>query len=142
MEPVNRADLIRVVARVIELQDRFLLIAPLATEARKRHVGWRRNRELLAAIAGLDQVREDVESRCNAPFWRGIARGTIKRGWSNPLLELRREVEKAVPLAWEHIEAKAAGRRPKTSLDLGIRKAFVPAIRKADSLLSDAYTAG
>lgn len=139
MEPVNRAELIQVVARVFELRNRLLLIAPLATEARMRHVGWRRNRELQAAIAELERVRGDVESRCNAPFWRGIARGTLKRGWSNPLLELRREVEKAVPLAWEHIEAKAAGRRPKTALDVGIRRAFEPAIQMGDSLLHEAY---
>lgn len=139
MDALNRVSLIQVSGRVIDLRDKTILLAPLAAEARKVHIGWRRNRQLQAAMADVQQLQDDIESRCNAPFWTSVAHGTLKRGWKNPLLELRREVEKAVPLAWEHIEAKAAGRRPKTSLELGISKAFVPAIRKADSLLADAY---
>lgn len=37
------------------------------------------------------------------------------------------------------LHGKAAGRRPKTTLGIGIRKAFIPAIRVADSLLAAAY---
>jgi len=136
---VNRESLIRVAARVIELRNKTILTAPSIVEARKRHPGWRKSRELSAALAELEVIRGDIESRCNAPFWSSIARGTLKRGWKNPLLELRREVEKAVSLAREHIDAKAAGRRPKTALEVGIRRAFEPAIQKADSLLREAY---
>lgn len=111
-------------------------------ESRQGHIGWRSSRQLRAALVDVQQLEDDIASRCNAPFLTAVARGTLKRGWKNPLLELRREVEKAVPLAWEHINAKAAGRRPKTTLDVGISKAFVPAIRLADSLLADAYATG